>query len=242
MDWLDNFWSILFSILSIIVFIICFQLLCNRILYFNLRLASVIFFTTMFFLKILLVFYQYPSYLYHLQLFSPIIYASSNLIPSLGDFLIVALMALWYAIMINNKNKLTANESNIYLKNIKLFFINLIIVLSVDSGIDSIKSLVFDSQISLSLKNIYLLNQFSFYGLILFVIIHICIKNCITFIKRNTFNKWALANVFLLVYLIIHPLIINLFFGRSHIFYLGSASLIITFVSFNTFATKANRF
>ena len=98
-------------------------------------------------------------------------------------------MALWYAIMINNKNKLTANESNIYLKNIKLFFINLIIVLSVDSGIDSIKSLVFDSQISLSLKNIYLLNQFSFYGLILFVIIHICIKNCITFIKRNTFNK-----------------------------------------------------
>ncbi len=245
-DWLDNTWLILLSIVTITIFCVCFHLLCNYLLQLNIALGTVFYFAVMFAAKKLLLIYQLPSYLYSKPLFSPIIYASSDIIPSLGDFLIVALMALWFVVLIDTKRILNKSENNVYLKYFKLVFLLLITIISIDSGIDSIKSLVFDSQISFSLKNVYLLSQFSFYGLligvILFVVIHISIKNTFLYIRQNTFNKWVLLGILLLVYFVVHPLIINLVFGRQHIFYLGSSCLILAFVAFNYFVSKANRF
>lgn len=245
-DWLDNIWLIIISIVSITLFCICFHLLSNYLLQQNIAIGTVFYFLVMFAIKKLLLFYQLPSYLYSNSLFSPIIYASSDIIPSLGDFLIVAFMALWFVVLIDTKRILNKVENNIYLKYFKLLFFTFITIIAIDSGIDSIKSLVFDSQISFGLKNVYLLSQFSFYGLligvVLFVVIHIAIKNTYLFIRQNSFNKWALFSLLAIVYLVIHPLTIKLIFGRQQIFYLGSSCLIIAFVAFNYFVSKANRF
>jgi len=245
-NYLDNFWLILLSILTLSFFVFCLHSLCNYLLYLNIAVGTFFFFSVLFIVKKILLFYQLPSYLYKLPLFSPIVYASSNIVPSLGDFLIVALISIWFVIFIDSKRLLNKKENIEYIKFIKLFFYVLITITAVDSGIDSISSLVFDSQISFSLKNVYLLSQFSFFGLfiavILLVVIHICIKNCFLFITKNKFNKWVLAAFILCIYLVIHPLMINHIFDRKHIYFLGSSSLIIVFVAFNYFVPKANRF
>lgn len=245
-NYLDNFWLILLSILTLSFFVFCLHSLCNYLLYLNIAFGTFFFFSVLFIVKKILLFYQLPSYLYKLPLFSPIVYASSNIVPSLGDFLIVALISIWFVIFIDSKRILNKKENKNFIKFIKLFFYVLITITAVDSGIDSISSLVFDSQISFSLKNVYLLSQFSFFGLfiavILLVVIHICIKNCYLFIAKNNFNKWVLAAFILSIYLIIHPLIINHIFDRKHIYFLGSSCLIIVFVAFNYFVPKANRF
>lgn len=245
-NYLDNFWLILLSIFAIAYFCIRLHLLCNHLLYLNIAFGTFYFFLVMFLLKKILLLYQLPSYLYKLKLFSPIIYATNDFVPSLGDFLVVAFIAVWFVILIDSKRILSIQENNIYIKYTKLFFYVLITIISIDSGIDSIKSLIFDSQISFSLKNVYLLSQFSFYGLfiavILIGIIHICVKNCYLYISKNKFNKWVLATIILSIYLIIHPLIINYIFDRKHIYFLGSSCLILVFVAFNYFVSKANRF
>ncbi len=245
-NYLDNFWLIILSVIAIGFFCVTFHSLCNHLLYLNIALGAFFFFVILFLLKKILLYYQLPSYLYNLPLFSPIIYASSDAVPSLGDFLVVALISIWFVVLIDSKRILNIKENNIYIRYTKLFFYVLITITAVDSAIDSIRSLVFDSQISFSLKNVYLLSQFSFYGLfiavILLVVIHICLKNCYLFIVKNKFNKWILGAIILFIYFLIHPLIINQIFDRKHIYYLGSSSLIFVFITFNYFVSKANRF
>ncbi len=245
-DWLDNWWLIIFSISSALFFMLSFHLLCTQLLYINIGLGTLVFFGVMLSLKKLLLYYQLPSYLYSKPLFSPIIYASSDIIPSLGDFIIVAFMALWFAVLIDAKRTLVHSEKREWVKYLKVFFLFLITITAIDSSIDSIKSLVFDSQISYSLKNVYLLNQYTFYGLfigvILYITIHICIKNSYLYIKKNTFNYYILGALFLLVMFVIHPFIIHEFFGRQYIYYQGSITLIIAFVAFNFLVAKTNRF
>lgn len=245
-DWLDNGWLILLSVLAILFFVLSFHLFCSQLLYVNIGIGALVFFGVMLVLKKLLLYYQLPSYLYSKALFSPIIYASSDIIPSLGDFIVVAFMALWFAVLIDAKRILVNTEKREWLKYIKLFFLFLITITAIDSSIDSIKSLVFDSQISYSLKNVYLLNQYTFYGLligvILYIIIHICIKNTYLFIRKNEFNYFILTGLMLLVLVVVHPLIINKFFGRQHIYYMGSVVLIMVFIGFNFFVARTNRF
>ena len=245
-DWLDNIWLILFSVIALIIFCFNFHLLCNYLLQFNIALGTLLFFGVMFIVKKLLLFYQLPSYLYHNSLFSPVVYASSDIVPSLGDFLVVVLMALWFVMLIDAKRILAINEKNIYIKYVKLIFIVLLTIIAVDSGIDSTKSLVFDSQISFSLKNVYLLSQFSFYGLliavILIVVIHVCIKNTFIFIKRNNFNYWLITAIILLIFFVVHPLILYHVFDRDHVYTLGTLGFLLIFICFNYFGPKANRF
>jgi two-component system nitrogen regulation sensor histidine kinase NtrY len=113
----------------------------------------------------LLLQYKIPVFIYDLKLFSPDIYASSTYNPSLGDFLSATFFLLWLLILIKPYGfKPTQNKA---LKILQLTVVAWLCMVLADAAFDSIKSLVFDSQVSFDIRNIYSINLFTLLGLLL---------------------------------------------------------------------------
>lgn len=239
--WLIWAWSI-----ALLFFIISFHQLCSVLLKTNLLAGLVFFPVLMWPAKNYMLTYHAPSFLYALELFSPEIYASSDIIPSLGDFLIVSLLLFWYVLLIDRSSVFNRTEPNPWLRYLKLTGMVLLATTAIDSAIDSTHSLVFDSQISFSLKNIYNLNIYTFFGIVITVllvtIIHLCVKTCYLFFRQNKWNTWLTGLAILIIVFIVHKLIIQFGFGRGNMYYIGSTVVAASFLLFDVFLGKTNRF
>lgn len=128
--------------------------------------------STLFVLRVLTYFTNFPFDKSRLALFDPSIYASNFIHPSLGDLLINSILILWLVFFYKfNRNK-NITQENTYLKiegAKKIFpYINLVLLVLLTLVLSStVKSLVLDSKISLDVTNFFSLTLYSVIGFII---------------------------------------------------------------------------
>lgn len=132
-------------------------------------------FSSLFSLRIITYFTNFPFDKSRLSLFDPSIYASNIIHPSLGDLLINCILILWLVFFykFNNNNKILDNNVSKFIGIRKIFpYINLALLVLITLIITStIKSLVLDSKISLDVTNFFGL---TIYSVISFIILCFC--------------------------------------------------------------------
>jgi len=119
-------------------------------------------------LRAIQFYFRFPFELYDLQLFSPAFYASSALLPSLGDFLINAVLGVQLAFLAYNRSTFLEKISPKPASRFKIvvpLIILLILVILYRLLTDIITGLVLNSSISFRLENILSLTHISHAGL-----------------------------------------------------------------------------
>jgi nitrogen fixation/metabolism regulation signal transduction histidine kinase len=123
----------------------------------------------MFIFRGILFYFKVPHDLYQTKIFSPVYYASSELLPSFGDLILNVCLFLIASYIIYKKSYLLPQK--IIIKKIPGSFI--VVLLIAFSGLIFMKSfglinkMVVDSTISFNLNQIFSLNGFSLIGLLL---------------------------------------------------------------------------
>ncbi len=163
-------------------------------------------------IRALLFYFKFPESLYTSILFDPRYFASSNILPSLGDLLINTILILYLSYSFNRFYKINPNirfKSSLR-KNFAVFtlFLHLFIFL----GIISIQSqsLLTNSSINLNLNNLYNTNIYTFLGyliLSLFILAYFLVSGKILeicqkygFKNRQLFQVLGAAFAFYLVF------------------------------------------
>ena len=172
-------------------------------------------------IRFLIFYFKIPHILYESKLFSPYYYASSNLLPSLGDLLInsIILLIISFFIFKNiNLNNIRLKKNSIinYIIIFLSFFITFILF---GLFISLYKSLIINSNISLNLNNILNLSYISFISLfiistLVFSVFFLSLKFCelsykYSFSFKNYF--YVLLFISFIVYFIFHFYTFNIF-------------------------------
>ncbi len=138
-----------------------------------------------------------PFNLGNLPIFSPLIYATSDIHPSLGDLLLNSLCILWIvAYIVGNVSTadISFSKFNKFIRYTLTFLICLLIIIAAFTFINLINSLVVDSAISFDVSSFYSINKFTIYGLITIGVITIGSCLLIYFLnlllKKLTSNQW----------------------------------------------------
>ncbi|OSZ82440.1 hypothetical protein CAP35_03995 [Chitinophagaceae bacterium IBVUCB1] len=144
--------------------------------------------------------YQFgmPFNLSNLPIFSPQIYATSDIHRSLGDLLLNALCVLWIvAYVVGNVSvgDISFGRVNKYWRYVLATIFSLLIIAAAFTFINLINSLVVDSAISFDASNFYSINKFTIYGLITVGVISI--SCCLLIYFLNLLLKKLLANQWL---------------------------------------------
>ena len=235
-------WSliILFCIVSFISSNLLFRFYIRK----NVVLTSIVFIGIAALIRYINIALHLPVFLYHLEMFKPQAYASSNLLGSLGDFLITVLLLLWYFLILEGvRSKPQSNKMGSILYAVCFSMVS---ILAADSAFDSIRSLVFDSQISFDFNNIYSIDSFTIIALLISVLVLLisffATKNLYRFYINSYLSnplKWIIF-IFCLVFF--QPLIIKYVFERGSYHLIETTILISVFFAFNYFGRKVNRF
>lgn len=128
--------------------------------------AALLFFLCLFVLRYWSLSAEFPAVFYEFKLFSPELYAESILFPSLGDFLINALLflyACYYLSDISAEIKIN-NKVNVALVVLMLLLLLSLSVLFSSYTGSLIRSLVLNSNLELHFHNIFQLSLYSFAG------------------------------------------------------------------------------
>jgi two-component system, NtrC family, nitrogen regulation sensor histidine kinase NtrY len=186
-----------------------------------------------------------PLFIYSQKLFSPDIYASSLYNPSLGDFLVATLTLLWYLLII--KDVKPHYPKNKAIQFLQLGFVSWLTIVLSDAAFDSIKSLVFDSQISFDIKNIYDINVYTFLGLLLaFLLLLVCYQMVLRFyqlLQRKDLSFYEKFFMVGLVFYFLHPYLVLFLFERKADYSFASSFLILSFIAYKHWVQdKMNRF
>ena len=189
--------------------------------------------------------YQLPLFIYEQKLFSADIYASSIYHPSLGDFIVSVSLLLWFLILIRDCSYRKSN--NRIVLYIRLLFAAWLSMVLSDASFNSIKSLVFDSQISFDIKNIYAINSYTLLGLLLaFMLLLVAYQMMLRLYKLLADNHLGFHEKFMvigLVFLFLHPFLVIYLFERNDSYSLASSSLILIFLGYKHFVhDNLNRF
>lgn len=129
--------------------------------------------------------FRFPSVLYELPLFNPEVFASSALLPNLGDFLIhIVLLTAFLALVFINFSKFKFRNQEVQATGAWILGFGTIAAAFSYLVHHLIRTLIFDSNISFDLSNILDLSAYSFIGFSLitllmvdyFIIVHFCSK------------------------------------------------------------------
>ncbi|MCG9879153.1 MAG: ATP-binding protein [Bacteroidia bacterium] len=233
-------WLRLLIILTFGMSLILFHLLCKELINKHFLLGSVVFIGFTQLTRWLLMVNKLPVFLYNQKLFGPDIYASSIYHPSLGDFLISVLLLLWYFNLIRKESIGVESTKPILL--LKFIFLTWLSMVLADAAFDSIKSLVFDSQISFDVKNIYSINGFTFLGILLaFLLLFLCYKmfeKWYVFLRLASLSFYEKFFVVGLVFFFLHPFLVQYLFERNSSYTFSSSILLFSFILYENFAVN----
>lgn len=118
--------------------------------------------------------FGYPFNLDSLPLFSPQLYASSSLLPSLGDLILNALCFLWLVVFIIRHtpyNVFKGREINKYVRYLLAVGLSLALIWYSFGFTSVIRSLVLDSMISFDVSHFYSISRYTIAGLFVIGII-----------------------------------------------------------------------
>lgn len=227
--------SYLQILLWIIIFIfsyLCINSFSKYLWYKGESIASLLFLlVAIIFFRTLSMYFLIPKTIYQLPFFSPDIYASNFLFPSLGDLILNLLMIHWFVYFIFDKIK----DLNFRVYNVRSSYIlSFLFILSSYFFIDLInylfEGLVMNSNISFDLTNILSIN---FYGLLGFFVLALMLY---TFFLYNdtlisVFHQFFLSkreklNVFIITLLVVF-VSKSLLDGLNILFYTNTIFLIL---------------
>ncbi len=231
---------ILFAIVSFVSANLLFRFFIRK----NVLLTSLVFIGIAASIRYVNIAMHLPVFLYHMDMFKPQAYASSNLLGSLGDFLVTVLLVLWYFLLLESvRSKAKPNKMGSIFYMVSL---SMVTILASDSAFDSIRSLVFDSQISFDFNNIYSIDSFTIIALLisvfLLLISFFATKNLYRFFVSSLLSKSLKWIIFILCLAFLQPLIIRYVFERGSYHLMETSILITVFFGFNYFGRKVNRF
>jgi len=156
---------ILYVFFLIIIFCLINKLIDKQKKFFNRFILLFSFVTFIMLLRILQIFVRFPSFLYDFPLFNPAYFASSDLMPSLGDLFLNSLIIFFIVILLI---KLIRNIHS--RQNLVFLVFNILFVLYYFFLVYQIKILVLNSSISFELHKLVNLNVLT---IIAFLIISI---------------------------------------------------------------------
>ena len=124
-------------------------------------------------LRVLMFIFKLPSGLYHSHLFSPGSFATSDYIPSLGDFLFngLALLSITYVLFLTYKNIGLGTRKPPLRRYFIIFLLFLHIFIFYRLFVRGAESLIMDSSYSLNLNRFFFLSSDSFLALFTFTLI-----------------------------------------------------------------------
>ena len=124
-------------------------------------------------IRALSFFFKFPNNLYSTKFFLPNIFASSFILPSLGDFLLntIALLSIALIIFRHNRFIFSGRHLDNKIKYLFSFFIILISLFLFSTIKHLLTGLVINSDISFNLTNISGINVYSFIGFLIFGIL-----------------------------------------------------------------------
>ncbi|MEA3495883.1 MAG: ATP-binding protein [Bacteroidota bacterium] len=160
--------------------------------------------------------FDYPDFIFNLKLFSPEVYASSNLFSSLGGMFISVFFLNWLVFLFTQKRIFKIKNSPVFLIIYGIIIFS-ILILSAFSISIIIFSLVTDSNIVLDMNDFF---SFNFYSLISFIIIFLLLS---AYIKLALFlfdkiNKTKLSIQYWLIIGIIPAVIFSFIFHNHYVF------------------------
>jgi signal transduction histidine kinase len=221
-------WLRFFILLILLVSIWFFHLLSKALIGKHFLLGSLFFIVFSQGARWILMINKWPVFIYNKKLFGPEIYASSIYNPSLGDFIVAVGLLLWYFILIKPvRFKIELSKP---MHTLQLAFISWLSIVLADACFDSIKSLVFDSQISFDVKNIYSISEYTLLGLLLaFMLLMLSFQLFVKWyylLRFKALSFFEKFTVVCLVFFFLHPfLVVNLFERNSS--YTVSSSLLL---------------
>jgi signal transduction histidine kinase len=154
--------------------------------------------------RVLNIQFRFPSVLYELPLFSPLYFASSNWLPSLGDFLVHALlMTALMALIFSNYSKFKYPDVRGARLILWLLVFGTMVAGFSYALLHMLRTLVFDSSISFDLSNVLDLTSYSLWGFTLLAILlanfllisHFCSK----MLARSQHLNWWIAAAWTLI-------------------------------------------
>ncbi|OYU96283.1 MAG: hypothetical protein CFE21_07735 [Bacteroidetes bacterium B1(2017)] len=242
---LTPYWLRFLLLLTLGVAAWLFHLICVWLIkkYFYLTSFLFLFLTQL--ARWLFLSYKLPVFIYNQKLFSANIYASSIYNPSLGDFLVAVAILLWFLVLIKDSHATYSKKKAASF--IHLGFTAWLTMVLADGAIDSIKSLVFDSQISFDIKNIYAINAYTFLGLLLAFMLLLVTWQMVQRLYKNLqkpeLNFYEKFFVVGLIFYFFHPYIVIYLFERKALYSYASSLIIFVFLAYRHWVIqKLNRF
>ncbi len=242
---LTPYWLRLLILTTFLVIAWLFHLVCRELVHKYFYFGSLVFLVLTQAARWLFLKYKLPVFVYSQKLFSADIYASSLYNPSLGDFLVAVGVLLWFLLLI--KDAVPGEFKHKRAHFLSFGFTALLTILLADGSFDSIKSLVFDSQISFDIKNIYGINLYTFLGLFLaFMLLLLTwqmVMRLYHYLQKTELSFYEKFFVLGIVFYFIHPYLVIYLFERKASYSVASSLMIFCFLAYrHWFKEKLNRF
>jgi two-component system, NtrC family, nitrogen regulation sensor histidine kinase NtrY len=241
-DWLIG--CILFSILLLLI---SAHILTRHYIQLHLWPTTILFWGLFIYLRWLNIFFHFPDFFYEYKLFQPQIYASSAWFPSLGDFLINSLLALWYMVILESRtgNRHFYTKSTPTLFWIKFSVYILFCFVGAHLAVSFIKSLTIDSQISFNINDVFTINLFTYLGLVVCIILSLIVyfiaRNFIRFVNKQRVSLKVIVTVLVAIFTC-YILLAGLLLEQDHFHTLVTVLLLSSFFVFKSLRLKLNRF
>ncbi len=206
----------LFNIAGII-FLIIFLCLLIRTIFKNDRTFLIIISFVLIILRFISFHFRIPYSFYNSEIFSPLLYASSASLPSLGDLLlnsitILLILTLIFKTKANSPQSAVRSPQIIFYKLLVPSFWCFVMFAAFLGFIYIFRSLIFNSDIVFNFNNILNLTAYSFIGLAItsaliftyYLLILIIVRKALIWLNNKEFILIILSNVllFLIIYLI----------------------------------------
>ncbi|MBA3828164.1 MAG: GHKL domain-containing protein [Taibaiella sp.] len=168
------------------------------------------------------------------KLFTPGLYASSNFLPSLGDFLLNSMCLLWIVVFVVRhipfRNRITGSD-NKWVNIIGGYILLILLTAYTFAFVNAIRSLVLDSNISFDVSHFYSINIYTITGL--FTIGILTAASClIIYVINEQINTLLPGRVLKYIsYVITGLLIIIIFNWNDKLFYYLLIAWLLLFIT-----------
>lgn len=130
--------------------------------------------------------FSIPEVIYYQKIFSPTIFGHSILLPSLGHFLIVALLIIIFTILWVKRNK--GNQQHLWLKAIvSMVFIAILNVIFTNW----FAGLIINSNINFDVNNLLDLTAYSFIGILIVIVLY----SCLVILIKSVVNDYSTTSL-----------------------------------------------
>ena len=182
------------------------------------------------FIRYLNLHFGWPDLSYRLKIFSPRLYGSSAVYPSLGDFCINILFATWFAVFIYERRKRLIKKRTGRIAGYFIFIVCIATLIAVSTGmVNLFYGLVNNSKISFDVTNVLNLSIYSVLGILMlcfsFLIFYLLVEIFLSIsLKIDIPNSHKVA---IFVFSIVAATLVWAFYESFSLFYILWGVLVI---------------